>query len=100
MKNVVAIGVALAAALLIVFLVFAPRTKSGSEFCPQTFEMRTFSYKANLLQSYQMDRSVPSVMVGGGISKHLQAFDATVSQSDGIWWKAATSIRRLAMQRS
>ena len=49
--------------------------RSGEEFSPQTFELRTFEYFEPILwptKKYNMDRGTPVLLVGPAIAKHLR----------------------------
>ena len=57
-RIIVGIGIVLFLGFVIAIL-FSKRERSGIEFCPQTFEQRSFVYYVNAFGSYNMDRDVP-----------------------------------------
>lgn len=69
--------IVIAVAILFLFVVFLigmyiPVEYSGTEFCPQTFQVRSFDFDRNGFGSKNMHRGTPSPACGVSITNHLQ----------------------------
>lgn len=71
MKIAIIIGLVLAV-VIVGIGASIPTTYLGSEFCPQTFELRTFTYSKTWFGPYGMNRAAATNVGGSSISQHLQ----------------------------
>jgi hypothetical protein len=90
-------------ALLIFFIVIGiafilPVQYDGTEFCPQTFEIRSFDYSKSAVGPGNMHRYSPAVAGGSSITKYLQPpgtvlrWDLATGGARGSWQEADANV--------
>lgn len=78
MKKYVLIGTIVFFGIIFLIVMSIPVSCTGREFCPQTFELRSFSYWKNGFGPHNMDRAAPTNPSGNSITKYLLPATSTI----------------------
>jgi hypothetical protein len=95
-SRILTIAIFVVVGLSIGLFLYTKRSRSGTEFCPQTFETRTFNYYENYFGRYNMDRDIPAPACG---PKILALLNQTYIASPYKRWDLVTGQKSDAQRK-